>query len=317
MSNTSTEFRMARRGYEPAQVDERIRELTQAVEVARRQSVELARRVEELESHQQSSGESSEPTFADLGARIGQILTMAQEEAVELRASGTADAEQCRKEAEGMAVKVRDEADRYAEEKRFQAEAEFEEVIAGAKQKAAEIREQAKRDAASRKGEAEAIFEKQRAKAAKAAAEFETNLAQRRERAEQSLAERTQAAEAHLVSVQERAERTRADAEQIYEEATGKSERLVEDAQRKAREMVTEATGRAERLRAESERELAAVAQRRDSINAQLANVRQMLSTLLGGQSSDLFDQLPAVDDDDPSDAISAKKESARASSSS
>lgn len=305
MSNTTTEFRIARRGYEPAQVDERVRELTQAVEVARRQSVELARRVEELESQQQSTGDTSEPTFADLGARIGSILTLAQEEAVELRASGTADAEQCRKEAEQMALKVRDDADKYGEEKRFQAEAEFEEIIANSKQKAAEIREQAKKDAASRKGEAEAIFEKQRAKAAKAAAEFETNLAQRRERAEQSLAERTQAAEAHLVSVQERAERTRADAEQIYEEATAKSERLVEDAQRKSREMITEATGRAERLRAESERELAAVAQRRDSINAQLANVRQMLSTLLGGQSSsDLFDQLEVDDgDDDKKDA--------------
>jgi hypothetical protein len=35
-------------------------------------------------------------------------------------------------------------------------------------------------------------------------------------------------------------------------------------------------------VRAESDRELAAAAQRRDSINAQLTNVRQMLATLSG-----------------------------------
>jgi hypothetical protein len=35
-------------------------------------------------------------------------------------------------------------------------------------------------------------------------------------------------------------------------------------------------------VRADSERELAAAAQRRDSINSQLANVRQMLATLTG-----------------------------------
>ena len=39
------------------------------------------------------------------------------------------------------------------------------------------------------------------------------------------------------------------------------------------------------RASADSERELAAATQRRDSINAQLANVRQMLATLSGGVS--------------------------------
>jgi hypothetical protein len=46
--------------------------------------------------------------------------------------------------------------------------------------------------------------------------------------------------------------------------------------------MVAEARATADRVRAESERELAAAAQRRDSINAQLSNVRQMLATLTG-----------------------------------
>jgi hypothetical protein len=56
----------------------------------------------------------------------------------------------------------------------------------------------------------------------------------------------------------------------------------VQEAEAKAQQIVNEAVARADRVRAESERELAAATQRRDSINAQLANVRQMLATLTG-----------------------------------
>ena len=46
-------------------------------------------------------------------------------------------------------------------------------------------------------------------------------------------------------------------------------------------------------MRADSERELAAASQRRDSINAQLANVRQMLTTLTGAAPVALTDETP------------------------
>jgi hypothetical protein len=46
---------------------------------------------------------------------------------------------------------------------------------------------------------------------------------------------------------------------------------------------VGEARAKADRVRRDSERELAAVSARRDSITAQLSNVRQMLATLGGG----------------------------------
>jgi hypothetical protein len=51
--------------------------------------------------------------------------------------------------------------------------------------------------------------------------------------------------------------------------------------------MIAEAKATAERIRSESERELAAATQRRDSINAQLTNVRQMLATLTGASLPD------------------------------
>ena len=61
-----------------------------------------------------------------------------------------------------------------------------------------------------------------------------------------------------------------------------RSRGLLADAEERATTMVAEARATADRVRAESERELAAAAQRRDSINAQLSNVRQMLATLSG-----------------------------------
>jgi len=45
---------------------------------------------------------------------------------------------------------------------------------------------------------------------------------------------------------------------------------------------VADAMERADRIRSESERELSAATQRRNAINAQLTNVRQMLATLSG-----------------------------------
>ena len=56
----------------------------------------------------------------------------------------------------------------------------------------------------------------------------------------------------------------------------------METAQRQAEDIVADANAKADRIRSESERELAALTNRRDSINAQLTNVREMLATLTG-----------------------------------
>jgi hypothetical protein len=74
-------------------------------------------------------------------------------------------------------------------------------------------------------------------------------------------------------------------------------------------------------VRADSERELSAASQRRDSINAQLANVRQMLATLTGtaampltafGAEEDTPADAPATEatDDSPEDSTEAAETS-------
>ena len=60
----------------------------------------------------------------------------------------------------------------------------------------------------------------------------------------------------------------------------------MRDAQTDASSLLSEAKRRAEGIRQNSERELAAATARRDSITAQLANVRQMLATLGGPQTA-------------------------------
>ncbi len=66
--------------------------------------------------------------------------------------------------------------------------------------------------------------------------------------------------------------------------------RLVEDAEKQAASIVGDARAQAARIRADSDRELSAATQRRDSINAQLTNVRQMLATLTGGTAVSMMD---------------------------
>ena len=62
-----------------------------------------------------------------------------------------------------------------------------------------------------------------------------------------------------------------------------RAEHLLQNAQAQADQIVSEARDHASRLREESDRELAAASAQRDSITAQLCNVRQMLATLGGG----------------------------------
>ena len=76
-------------------------------------------------------------------------------------------------------------------------------------------------------------------------------------------------------------------------DANRKAARVTAESEAKAEQIVADAVARADRIRAESEREVAAATQRRDSINAQLSNVRQMLATLSGTSAAALGADLP------------------------
>jgi DivIVA domain-containing protein len=276
----STEFRTVLRGYDPAEVDHRIDELTAALAALTQQRDGLAARVEQLHTESASAGEL--PNYEHLGARIGQILSLAEKEAAELRGKVHDEIEAHREHAEQYAASAREEADRYVANSRSQADAESARIIEDARKAADEHREGGERAASVRLQEAEAVYEEQRARAAKAAADFETTLAGRRKAAEEEFTQKMAAAQARLDEANDFAEHTRLEAEAARVQAAKEAARLAEDAREKAEQIIGEAKASAERIRADTDRELAAATQRRDSINAQLANVRQMLATLTG-----------------------------------
>ena len=300
MTDSNAHFRSVLRGYDPAQVDQHVHELGKATAAARQEAAartievtkleaaqgqlrnEVERHVQRARTLEEEQLKASAPSFATLGERIGSILTLADQEATELRTRAQADAANHHALADESALATRQDADRYATEVRSAAEAEAARFMEDAKRQADSVLDDADRQAMARREEAEAVYERSRAKAATAAVDFETTLAARRDASALEFAAEVTAAEQQLATVRLQSEQARAESEQSQQEAASRSEQQLEQAMNHARTLVAEAKTKAERIRGDSERELAAATQRRDSINAQLSNVRQMLAALGG-----------------------------------
>jgi cell division septum initiation protein DivIVA len=288
---TEAPFRVVLRGYEPTQVDATVADLTERVRAAEEAAHQLHARLEQAQAEHAAARDTARelealpvepPSFAHLGERVGQILALAEEEAAHLHEKAVAEAEARYKGIEKQAVAARDEADVYADRARRDADTEAARILADARKAADEERDDAEREASARRQEAEAVYEQQKANAARAAAEFETTLAERRERTAAEFQEQQASTAAQLETMQLEVEQTRDRLVREQSDADKEARRVVTAAQEQAESIVREARSTAERVRIDSERELAAATQRRDSINAQLVNVRQMLATLSG-----------------------------------
>jgi hypothetical protein len=300
MTDSNAHFRSVLRGYDPAQVDQHVHELGKATAAARQEAAartievtkleaargqlrnEVERHLQRARTLEEEQMKASAPSFATLGERIGSILTLVDQEATELRTRAQADAANHHALADESALATRQDADRYATEVRSAAEAEAARFMEDAKRQADSVLDDADRQAMARREEAEAVYERSRAKAATAAVDFETTLAARRDASALEFAAEVTAAEQQLANVRLQSEQARAESEQSQQEAASRAEQQLEQAMNHAHTLVAEAKTKAERIRGDSERELAAATQRRDSINAQLSNVRQMLAALGG-----------------------------------
>ena len=300
MNQPDPQFRLVMRGYDPADVDRVISGLQQRAIEAEASVAEIETRLKQARASAAQAEPPEPPTYEHLGERVGQILALADQEARELRERAQAETEEARKLAEQAAVSVRDDADQYSDHRRRDADAEGARVLADARRAADEERDAAERDAAALRQEGEAVFEQQRANAAKAAADFETTLAERRERSAAEFRDQQAATQAQLEAMMRRVEDARAAAQQEQEAAEAEARRIVMEADERAAALVNEARTTADRVRTESERELAAATQRRDSINAQLTNVRQMLATLTGSAAGFALEPLPATEEKAP-----------------
>ena len=303
MTQPDHEFRVVLRGYEPAEVDRVVATLQARAEEAEAAASALESRLAEVASSHATPAEPA--SYEHLGERVGQILALAEHEAVELRDRAAAETEGIRKLAEQAATEVRDAADQYAEQRKRDADTEATRLLADARRAADEERDAAERDAAARRQEGEALYEQQRADAAAAAADFETTLAERRERTAAEFRHQQSVTQSQLDDLAQQLESSRAAAQKEQESAEAQARRTIVEAEERADTIIREAKAAADRVRSDSDRELAAATQRRDSINAQLTNVRQMLATLSGSATGFIVDPIA---EDTPED-VSAEPE--------
>ncbi len=316
MSDTPhpTGFRTVMRGYDTSQVDRAVTELQHALESARAESAERSVQVTKLQAmvdelstrvsdHQARVQELEDerkhtppPSFAELGERIGSMLSLAQQESTEMRDRARTEAETTMSEARDAATRHTENAHRQAADVTTKAQADATALVEGARRQADEILDHADREATARREEAEAVYEHQRARAAAAAADFEKTLAERRDKAAAEFSAQMQANEQVLARAEERLVAFEAEADRLRQESRDQAESLLRTARDEATTLVEQARGSAERIRRESQRELSAATARRDAITAQLHNVRQMLATLGAGQVADPFAEPDAGD---------------------
>jgi cell division septum initiation protein DivIVA len=300
------QFRTAFRGYEPADVDSTIAHLRKAVENGNaelgRVTVEAenartrasesqtahraaAQRIAELEGQLATVGR---PTYEELGQTVGRILTLAEQEAKDLRSKAKADAAALLASATAQAEAVRDKAGREASERLSSANADAARVLEDAKRKADEIIDHADRESTARLEEAEAVYEHQRMRATAAAADFEQTLAGRRDAAAAEFEGQLTAHGQQLAASTARRDAAETEATHLLEQANQQARSQLSAAHEEATRLVSAARAQADRIRTDSSRELAAATQRRDAITAQLTNVRQMLATLGQGAGAAL-----------------------------
>jgi len=255
-----SQFRTVLRGFDPEQVKSAMDEMHTSVVTARRlaadRTIELTRMQDHLNQVQRRLDEAtariaeleqqapqSAPSAGDVGARIGSILALANEEAEELRAAGRDQAQRTLAEADASAMAARSEAERHADQVRLTARGDADRVVDEARQRAAALLDDANRDADARRAEAQAIVDSHRAQA-DAVAAFSGQIAKHTDRLQQASTRVEQLA---------------------HEEAT-----LV---QRQGQEST-------ERIQRDTENQLAAVDARRQSITAQLSTVGELLQQL-------------------------------------
>ncbi|MDQ6875754.1 MAG: DivIVA domain-containing protein [Actinomycetota bacterium] len=277
-------FDVARRGYDRGQVDEYLDRLEQSLAVAhshrdaaqadRNTAVQRVAALEQqLSEARRKLTEGERPTYASLGARVEQMLRLAEEEAEQIRHAAVAHTNGARAQAETLFEQ--------AQLRAAQAERDFEEALA-------ERRRQAEEEGAEHRVQVEKRL--QAAEARIAAAE---SVAQQRISGAQAEAERL------VGEATARAERLRHDAEQhaaaLVQAARHDGERLLVEARGEAEGIVTEARAQAERRRRENDVEIADLLRRRDSINEQLAALREVLGALPVRPLAEPTDNHPTV----------------------
>ena len=279
-------FPMARRGYDPDQVERAMVELTEGRDQAWERLSGLGNRMRALEQQlidaAKAAEEAEPPSFAHLSERAGRLLVITEEEASAIRAEAEdwvdaldaearADGQQSRAEGDDQAVRLRAAADeghrRELERARSRAEAER----ADADREARTLRDEAAGYAGGVRDRAQEIAETTR-----------TRLAALQHRADQELAGTEAAAVAQEEQLTSGAEHKQGEAERHRKAMQAMAEEIEAEAATRVERVLEAGRREAERIGAAAERDRAAFAERRDELQAHLDHIRTTLTALTG-----------------------------------
>jgi DivIVA domain-containing protein len=156
MSDNRAAFRLVMRGYDPAEVDRRLAELTHATVAAQQHASDLHSQVERLREGASAAAPVPTPAadFASLGVHIGQILTAAERAAAEIGEEAAKDAQaklaeadvtigEKQAEAELQAAAIIEEATQSAARRLPEPEAKFQQRIHAADEQLSSARQYA------------------------------------------------------------------------------------------------------------------------------------------------------------------------------
>jgi len=136
------EFATVMRGYDRHQVDEHIRQIETEVRQHREQTQGLRQQL--TDAHRQIQ-EQERPTYSGLGARIEQLLRLAEEQATELVQAARSEANEIKAAAKVDAAEFRAAAENEATELRANAKRETDDLRGAAEREADSIRTSASR----------------------------------------------------------------------------------------------------------------------------------------------------------------------------
>jgi chromosome segregation ATPase len=221
----SPQFDLVRRGYDPRQVDEQLAALRAALEQAQR-AAEAAEQHANLtetelrEAREQLKGKHAEYNENSFGFRVEKILRMAEEEAREIRAQASADAEAHRNAVEQQLAK-RNQA---IQEQQVRLDEEHAAAMADIRAQRTDVEQHAK-----------ALREQVRAESERMRSETTAAIARQRAEADQQLAARRNEMEADIAQLTDVRDELRMDLKRVHdllgEFIDRKIEKLDEQAQ--------------------------------------------------------------------------------------
>ena len=274
------QFRTVLRGYDQEQVAATVKELMTSLGVARRaaadRTIELTRVTEaragaeaelaRLRAQLAAPGGEADRAapievapvatappsrgFDELGARVSSILSLAEAEAEQLRATAADEARTIRQEA-AAAEALRTESEQYVARVHERADTEVIRMTSAATATADAIVAQAGEHAHVQRTKADEVLETHRSRVSASTTELEAALGERRRTADVALADERAQHEAWVAETRSGAER-----------------------------VVAGAHERSEQIRRQTEHELQDAISRRDAVHAHLVEVNQLLAVL-------------------------------------